>query len=191
MQARSAAIIGGRLAAYAMVAAAVAILANTAVGSCQGGDQGAGPAAAGARTGLSTGGPAGIAGQGGPAGLPPGAAAGGQAGGQAGAPAASAAPRTPALPPQVAVAQLRALAGKWLSTAKSKDYFVFRADGTGAWMVRGRALWQGEVIPTGRGAYRLAWQTTMPNNAAYWHVTLLDGGRRLLFDGTRKTYRKV
>jgi hypothetical protein len=117
-------------------------------------------------------------------------APGSRTGGTEGGPAA-ATPPTPALPPQVVAAQLRALAGRWLSTAKSRDYFVFRADGAGAWMVRGRALWQGEVIPTGQGAYRLAWQTTMPNNAAYWHVTLLDGGRRLLFDGTRKVYRKV
>jgi hypothetical protein len=191
VQARSVAIVAGRLAAYGMTAAAVAILANTAVASCQSGDRNAGPAAAGARTNPPAGGPAGIAGQDGPAGPAPGAAPGAQTGAGAGAPAASAAPRPPVLPPQLAVAQLRALAGRWLSTAKARDYFVFRADGTGAWMVRGRALWQGEVIPTGQGAYRLAWQTTMPNNAAYWHVTLLDGGKRLLFDGTRKIYRKA
>jgi hypothetical protein len=91
----------------------------------------------------------------------------------------------------VSAAQLRALAGKWLSPTAAKDYFVFKAEGTGAWMVRGRALWQGQVIPAGQGAFRLAWQTTMPHNAAYWHVTLLTGGRKLLFDGTRQVYRKV
>jgi hypothetical protein len=95
------------------------------------------------------------------------------------------------VPPQVSAAQLRALAGRWLSTTPAKDYFVFRADGSGAWMVRGRALWQGEVIPTGQGAFRLAWESTKPHNAAYWHVTMLPGGRKLLFDGTRQQYRKV
>jgi hypothetical protein len=95
------------------------------------------------------------------------------------------------VPPRQAAARLRALAGKWLSTAPAKDYFVFRADGAGAWMVRGKALWRGQVIPAGQGAFRLAWPTTMPRNAAYWQVSMLDGGRRLIFDGTRQIYRKV
>lgn len=180
MEARSAAILAGRAAAYGLTAVAIAILANTAVGSCQGGDggdKGTGPAAAGAPAGPAT-----------PAPAPPGA---GPTYGAPPATTAPAAPSSPAVPPQVSAAQLRVLAGRWLSTARAKDYFVFRADGTGAWMVRKRALWQGEVIPTGQGAFRLAWQTTMPRNAAYWHVTLLTGGRKLLFDGTRQVYRKV
>ncbi|HZB34265.1 MAG TPA: hypothetical protein VE465_29145 [Streptosporangiaceae bacterium] len=179
MDARSAAILAGRAAAYGLTAAAIAILANTAIGSCQGRDDGTGtgtgPAAAGAPTGPATTAPV----------VP---------GGPAEATTRTPPPGTPppaAVPPQVSAAELRALAGRWLSAAKSKDYFVFRADGTGAWMVRGRALWQGEVIPTGRGAFRLAWQSTTPRNAAYWHVTLLPGGRKLLFDGTRQEYRKV
>jgi hypothetical protein len=178
VEARSAAIVACRVAAYGLAAVAVAILANTAVDSCQGGDKGTGPAAAGTRDRSPAAAPAGV-----------GATAG--AGTGAGATAAPGTPSSVAVPPQVAAAQLRALSGRWLSTTHAKDYFVFRADGTGAWMARGRALWRGEVIPTGRGAFRLAWQTTMPGNAAYWHVTLLDGGNRLLFDGTRQVYRKV
>jgi hypothetical protein len=95
------------------------------------------------------------------------------------------------VPPQVSAAQLRALAGRWLSPTRSRDYFVFKVNGTGAWLVRGRALWQGEVIPTGQGAFRLEWQTTNAHSSASWHVKLLAGGRKLLFDGTRQVYRKV
>ena len=177
MDARSAAILAGRAAAYGLAAVAVAILANTAVGSCQGRDKGAGPAAAGAPAGPATTVP--IV-PGGPTDTAPRTTA-----------PAPATRRPPAVPPQVSAAQLRALAGRWLSSSRAKDYFVFRADGTGAWMVRGRALWRGEVIPTGQGAFRLAWQSTIAHNAAYWHVTLLPGGQKLLFDGTRQEYRKV
>jgi hypothetical protein len=177
VDARSAAIFAGRAAAYGLAAVAIAILANTAVGSCQGADNGGGPAAASPTAGPATTAPV----------VP---------GGPTDAATRAPAPgpdtrRPPAMPPQVSAAQLRALAGRWLSAARSKDYFVFKSDGTGAWMVRGRALWQGEVIPTGQGAFRLAWQSTIPRNAAYWHVTLLPGGRKLLFDGTRQEYRKV
>ncbi|HEU5161107.1 MAG TPA: hypothetical protein VFU43_29185 [Streptosporangiaceae bacterium] len=180
MDARSAAILTGRVTAYGLATAAIAILANTAVRGCQ--DQGTGPAAAGAPAGPATTAPAAPGGPGGATpGLPPAAAP---------TSPASASPASPSVPPQVAAAALRALAGRWLSST-AKDYFVFRSDGAGAWMVRGRALWQGEVIPTGPDAFRLAWQSTKPQNAASWHVTLLAGGRTLVFDGTGKEYRKV
>jgi hypothetical protein len=180
VDARSAAILAGRAASYGLAAVAIAILANTAVGSCQGRDDGTGPAAAGAPAGPATPDSGIPVVPGGPADAAPRASAPG--------PGTS---RPPAVPPQVSAAQLRALAGRWLSAAKSKDYFIFKADGSGAWMVRGRALWQGEVIPAGQGAFRLAWESTSQRNAAYWHVTLLPGGRKLLFDGTRQEYRKV
>jgi hypothetical protein len=180
VDARSAGILAGRATAYGLAAVAVAILANTAVGSCQNRDDGAGQAAAGAPAGPTT--PAPIVPGAPPDTAPPATTA------TTSAPAASAAP---AVPPQVSAAQLRALAGRWLSSSRARDYFVFKADGTGAWLVRGRALWRGEVIPTGQGVFRLAWQSTIPHNAAYWHVTLFPGGRRLLFDGTRQQYRKV
>jgi hypothetical protein len=178
VEARSAAILAGRAAAYGLAAVAVAVLANTAVGSCRDRDPGTGPAAAGGPRPPATTLPA----------VPGGGTADPAT---PAAPATPVAPSSPPVPPQVSAAQLHALAGRWLSSTKWLDYFVFKADGTGAWMVRKRALWQGQVIPTGRGAFRLAWQTTMPHNAAYWHVTLLPGGRKLLFDGTRQIYRKA
>jgi hypothetical protein len=95
------------------------------------------------------------------------------------------------VPPSVAVGQLRALAGRWIRQPPARDYFVFRANGRGAWVVAGRALWKGQALPAGENAFRLPWQVTGPQKAAYWHLTLVAGGTRLLFDGTGQQYRKV
>jgi hypothetical protein len=169
------AILAGRLAAYGLAAAAVVILANTAVSECQARDSGPGSAAAGAQV-RSSAAPVVSA----PGTAPPGTAS-------------PAAPSSPGARPRqpVPAGQLRVLAGKWLSSAQAKDYFIFKADGRGAWMVRGRPLWQGRVTPASRDAFRLLWPTTGPQRTAYWQVKLIDGGRRLVFDGTRQTYRKV
>jgi hypothetical protein len=171
------AILVGRVAAYGLAAAAIAILANTAVASCQARGKGAGPAgpAGPAVASAPAQSPSGLAG-GPPATAPPG-----------GAPRASAA----ATPAPASPGQLRVLAGRWLSSAQARDYFIFKADGRGAWLVRGRALWQGRVTPAGRLTFRLAWPTTGPQRAAYWQVRLLEGGRKLVFSGTRQIYRKV
>lgn len=179
MRRRSSAILAGRIAAYALTAVAIAILANTAVTHWLGRDRGVGSAAASAPPQTPA---APVV----PTGLPP-------ATGQPST-APPAVPRSSAAAPVVpgAASQLRLLAGRWLSTAQAKDYFVFKADGRGAWLVRGRPLWQGRATPAGQYAFRLPWQqSTGEQRAAYWQVKLLDGGRKLLFDGTKQIYRKV
>jgi hypothetical protein len=172
------AILAGRVAAYGLTAAAIAILANTAVSNCQARDERTGPA-----------GSAGPAAASAPAQSPTGRPGGPPAASPPGAPRRSAAAAVPSAP--AAPGQLRMLAGRWLSGAQAKDYFIFKADGRGAWLVRGRALWQGRATSAGRYTFRLSWPTTGGQRTAYWQVRLLEGGRRLVFSGTRQTYRKV
>jgi hypothetical protein len=175
---RRSAILAGRIAAYALTAVALAILANTAVTHWQGRDKGAGSTAAGApaQTPAVPAGPTGQARTSGQPSTVP----------QGGARSPSPAPVVPGAP-----GQLRLLAGRWLNN-QAKDYFIFKADGRGAWVVRGRALWKGRATPAGQYAFRLPWQqSTGEQRAAYWQVKLLDGGRRLLFDGTKQVYRRV
>lgn len=121
-----------------------------------------------------------------------GSAAGGR-GGQEGAYSSdgSPAPKTGAPLPKVQPAQVRALVGRWVGTGAAKDYFVFKADGTGAWMAQGRALWKGQVIPDGAGRFRFSWDGRDPQEASYWGVTLESGGRKLIFAGTNQTYTKA
>jgi hypothetical protein len=176
---RSSAILAGRIAAYALAAVAIAILANTVVTYWPGRDKDTGPAAAGtpAQTPAA---PVVPTRQASTPALPGTAPPGGTR-------SSAAAPVVPG-----AAGQLRLLAGRWLSSAQAKDYFVFKVDGRGAWMVRGRALWKGRATPAGQYNFRLPWQqSTGEQRAAYWQVKLFDGGRKLLFDGTKQVYRKV
>jgi hypothetical protein len=165
------------VAAYVLSAVALALVVNTVVTNCQGRDAGAGqtPAGASGRPPANPAAPPGAVPNGGQSAAPHAAAPGGRQQPQAGSPA-----------------QLRLLVGRWLSTAKAKDYFVFTTTGRGAWMVRGgRVLWKGRATPAGQYAFRLSWQTSADYTAAYWQVKLIDGGRRMVFSGTRQVYRKV
>ncbi|WP_235017974.1 hypothetical protein [Thermomonospora echinospora] len=114
-------------------------------------------------------------------------------GGQGGAYSSdgSPAPKEGAPLPKVQPVQVRPLVGRWVGAGPTKDYFVFRADGSGAWMARGRALWKGQVIPDGANKFRFSWEGRDPQQASYWGVTLESGGRKLVFGGTNQTYTKV
>ncbi|MFI0356437.1 hypothetical protein [Actinomadura sp. 9N407] len=91
--------------------------------------------------------------------------------------------------PKVQAAQVKALVGRW--TGPNGDHFEFKADGTGAWMKGGQALWNGKVIPEGKGKFRFSWQGGDPQSASYWGATLTDGGTKMLFAGTNQTYTKA
>lgn len=93
--------------------------------------------------------------------------------------------------PKVQSSQVVSLVGKWVSNAPQKDYFLFKADGTAAWMAQGRSLWKGQVIPEGDRRYRFSWEGTDPQEASYWGVTLSDDGKSLTFGGTNQTYTKA
>ncbi|MFD0690781.1 hypothetical protein [Actinomadura fibrosa] len=102
---------------------------------------------------------------------------------------ASAAPTSLAPLPTVAAADVKPLVGRWVGTAK--DYFQFKADGTGVWVRDRQKLWSGTAIPEGNGKYRFSWQGGDPKTASYWGVTLSDGNSKLLFAGTNQTYTKA
>jgi hypothetical protein len=69
------------------------------------------------------------------------------------------------------------------------DYFQFKADGSGSWTQGGHSLWNGQVIPEGKGKYRFSWQGGDPKSASYWGATLTGG--KLLFAGNNQTYTKA
>lgn len=100
-------------------------------------------------------------------------------------------PVTGAPLPKVRAGQVKSLVGKWVGNGPMQDYFVFRTDGTGAWIARGRTLWAGQVIPDGPNRFRFSWEGTDPREASFWGVTLNSGGDRLVFGGTNQTYTKV
>ncbi|XVQ07915.1 hypothetical protein ACQP1W_35815 [Spirillospora sp. CA-255316] len=89
--------------------------------------------------------------------------------------------------PNVKAADVRPLVGRWVSPAG--DYFQFKADGSGSWMQGGHSLWNGQVIPEGKGKYRFSWQGGDPKSASYWGATLTGG--KLLFAGNNQTYTKA
>jgi hypothetical protein len=122
-----------------------------------------------------------------------GPSAGGQGGGRNDAYSSdgSPAPKEGAPLPRVQPAQVKTLVGRWIGAGPAKDYFVFKADGSGAWMARGRALWKGQVIPEGANKFRLSWEGKDPQQASYWGVTLESGGKKLIFGGTNQTYTKA
>ncbi|WP_030167377.1 hypothetical protein [Spirillospora albida] len=100
------------------------------------------------------------------------------------------APATTLAPlPQVDTAQVKPLVGRWIGTAK--DYFEFKADGTGVWMRSGQKLWSGTAIPEGGGKFRFSWQGGDPQGANYWGVALTDGNAKLLFNGTNQKYTRM
>lgn len=93
--------------------------------------------------------------------------------------------------PTVKPSQVKTIVGKWVSGGKVEDYFLFKADGTGAWMARGKPLWTGRVIPAGGGRYRLSWNNLDTVDATYWAVALDKSGAKLVFEGTQQTYTKA
>ncbi|HEX2313126.1 MAG TPA: hypothetical protein VHJ17_05295 [Thermomonospora sp.] len=137
---------------------------------------------------------AGCGGGGGHEGKDAGSTPGGSSGdgGGASAPDGPPAPKGSGAPlPSVQPVQVRPLVGRWVGNGPAKDYFVFRANGTASWMVQGRALWTGQVIPEGKGRYRFSWEGTDPRQASYWGVTLKPGGKSLEFGGNNQTYTKA
>lgn len=102
---------------------------------------------------------------------------------------ASAAPTTLAPLPAVQPAAMKPLVGRWVGTAK--DYFQFKADGSGVWVKSGRKLWSGSVIPEGGGKYRFSWKGGDPKTASYWGVSLNEDKTSLTFAGTNQTYKKA
>jgi hypothetical protein len=91
--------------------------------------------------------------------------------------------------PKVSPGQVRPLVGRWVGPAK--DYFVFKADGTGAWKRGDQTLWSGQAIPEGDGRFRFSWQGGDPQSGTYWGVRLAQDGRSLVFAGTNQTYTKA
>jgi hypothetical protein len=81
---------------------------------------------------------------------------------------------------------LRGLAGTWTRNVKN-TYFRFHADGTGEWVAFGQKLWTGKATP--RDAHNFDLSDPDGHGGSYWQVRLI-GGRRLLFAGTRQTFTK-
>ncbi|POM22356.1 hypothetical protein BTM25_57680 [Actinomadura rubteroloni] len=102
---------------------------------------------------------------------------------------ASTAP-TPTLAPvpSVKAADVRVLVGRWVG--ERKDYFEFKADGSGVWKQAGQTLWTGQAIPDGKNKYRFSWQGRDPQSGSYWGATI-DAKGRLVFAGTNQTYSKA
>lgn len=93
--------------------------------------------------------------------------------------------------PKVPADKVKPLVGKWTTSGPAKDYFVFKTDGAGSWMAKGRALWTGQVIPDGKNKFRFSWEGSDPQQSSYWGVTLNAGGKTLVFGGTNQTYTKA
>jgi hypothetical protein len=82
---------------------------------------------------------------------------------------------------------LKALAGKWARDAS--NYFQFRSDGSGEWVAYGQPLWTGQATPRDARTFDLS--DPSGQGPSYWRVTLVGGGKKLLFAGTQETYRKA
>lgn len=100
----------------------------------------------------------------------------------------STAPARPRVPAAKARAWLRALAGKWAQDPNT-NYFEFRPDGTGEWVAYGQRLWTGTATPRNAKTFDLS--DPSGQGTSYWQVKLVSGGKKLLFAGTRQTYRKT
>jgi hypothetical protein len=100
----------------------------------------------------------------------------------------STAPARPKVAASKARAWLRALAGKWAQDPAT-DYFQFRPDGTGEWVAYGQRLWTGTATPRDATTFDLS--DPSGQGTSYWRVTLVGGGRKLVFAGTRQTYPKA
>lgn len=82
---------------------------------------------------------------------------------------------------------LRALVGTWARNTKN-TYFRFHSDGSGEWVAFGQELWTGTVHPLNTRTFDLS--DPAGHGGAYWQVRLLGHGR-LLFAGTRQTFTKA
>jgi hypothetical protein len=96
-------------------------------------------------------------------------------------------PAPPAIPAARRKRWLRSLAGTWVRDAKN-TYFRFHADGSGEWVAFGQHLWSGRATPRDARTFDLT--DTGGHGGGYWRITLLGGGK-LLFAGTRQTFRKT
>jgi hypothetical protein len=81
---------------------------------------------------------------------------------------------------------LKVLAGTWLRDS-GNTFFRFRSDGSGEWSAFGQKLWTGRATPRDPRTFDLT--DTDGHGGDYWRITLLGGGK-LLFAGTRQTFRK-
>ncbi|MEO5874768.1 MAG: hypothetical protein ABIS86_07915 [Streptosporangiaceae bacterium] len=114
-------------------------------------------------------------------------------GGESPEAAPSSAPVTGPPAPRAEPALVKSLVGIWKGSSPAKDYFEFKADGSGRLNSKGVDLWTGTVIPVGRssaGVFRLSWMGTDPG-AAYFQVRLMEKGTKLVFDGNSLTYVKI
>ncbi|MFC4914060.1 hypothetical protein [Actinomadura gamaensis] len=93
--------------------------------------------------------------------------------------------------PKVRPADVKALVGRW--DGAGRDYFQFKADGTGVWKKEGQTLWSGLAIPDGQGRsrFRFSWQGGDPKSSNYWGATVSDDGTKMTFSGTGQTYTKA
>jgi hypothetical protein len=103
---------------------------------------------------------------------------------------------TPAPPaPKTKPSQVKNLVGTWKGSGPAKDYFQFKADGSGRLNSKGVDLWKGTVIPAGKDSsgnevFRLSWEGTDPG-ATYFQVKLTEKGTKLVFEGNSLTYEKA
>ncbi|MGH3382710.1 MAG: hypothetical protein ACRDP6_49080 [Actinoallomurus sp.] len=92
--------------------------------------------------------------------------------------------------PRISAAQrkiwLRGLAGTWTRNVKN-TYFRFSVDGTGEWVAFGQKLWTGKATPLDARNFDLS--DPDGHGGSYWQVKLINR-RRLLFAGTRQTFTK-
>lgn len=99
----------------------------------------------------------------------------------------------PAPKPQVSA--VKSLVGTWKGSNPVKDYWLFKADGSGTWVAQDQKLWTGTVIPAGKtdkGAeiFRLSWQGTDPGES-YWQVEVMVKEGTMIFAGTQQEYKKA
>ncbi len=82
---------------------------------------------------------------------------------------------------------LGALAGTWTRDGRN-TYFSFHPDGTGTWVSFGQNLWSGKAVPRDATTFDLS--DTDGHGGGYWQVALLGGGR-LRFAGTGQIFGKA
>lgn len=95
------------------------------------------------------------------------------------------------MPPRITAAQkkrwLRRLAGTWARNVRH-TYFRFHADGSGEWVAFGQKLWTGTATPLGPRTFDLS--DPDGHGGSYWQVRLV-GLRKLVFVGTQQTFTKT
>ncbi|MEV5575382.1 hypothetical protein AB0L06_35535 [Spirillospora sp. NPDC052269] len=91
--------------------------------------------------------------------------------------------------PQVNAADVKPIVGRW--DGAGKDYFQFKADGTGVWKKEGQTLWSGLAIPDGKSKFRFSWQGGDPKSSSYWGASVSDDGKKMTFSGTGLTYARA